>query len=201
MANKTKKFCYREPNFPKEAYLALLFMSATDGDELRFLYPMMPLYPNLEMLRTKIQHFKRSLDRKKKLTVYGVIAIKINLTKKYPLRKDHWANPQPDMFEKDYRLTKYREMMADMPQLYSILVLPCNYESKTKEFGFINWIPILITSSDEKIDNLIKVSDQPVDESSKSMGIYSVEYTKGFDLETGKLIEPKNESNLQEANC
>ena len=195
-----KRYCYREPDFPKEAYLALLFMSATDGDKLHFLYPMLPLYPSLAMLRTKIQHFKRGLDKRSALAVYGVITVKINLSKKYPLRKVHWANPQPDLFEKDYRLIKYWKMMADIPQLYSVLVLQSHYDVKTKKFNFVNWIPILMTTNDEKIDNLIKMSDQPVDESAKSMGIYSIEYTKGFDLETCELIEPK-EAGGKEANC
>ncbi|MBF0208951.1 MAG: hypothetical protein HQK53_18985 [Oligoflexia bacterium] len=196
-----KRFCYRDPEFPNEGYLALLFMSATDDDKLRFLYPMMPLYPSLAMLRTKIRHFKDKLEKRKKLTVYGVIAVKINLVKKFPLRKEHWANPQGELFEKDYRLTKFREMMADMPQLYSVIVLPNDYDIKTKKWSLINWIPILMTTSDEKIDNLIKASDQSVDESASSMGIYSIEFTKGFDLDTGKLIEPKSDNIKGEADC
>lgn len=201
MTSKTKKFCYREPDFPNEAYLALLFMSATDKDELRFLYPMMPLYPSLTMLQTKIRHFKKKLEKRKKLTVYGVIAVKINLTKKYPLRKEHWANPQGELFEKDYRTTKFRNMMTDIPQLYSVIVLPNDYDIKTKKWSYINWIPILMTTGDEKIDNLIKMSDQGVDESAKNMGIYSIEYTKGFDLETGEIIEPESKTPLKESNC
>jgi len=196
-----KRFCHREPDFPNEAYLALLFMSATDDDELRFLYPMMPLYPSLAMLRTKIKHFKNRLGKRGKLTVYGVIAVKIILSKKYPLRKEHWANPQGELFEKDYRMTKFREMMADMPQLYSVIVLPSHYDTKTKKWNYINWIPILLTTSDEKIDNLIKASDQSVDESANNMGIYSIEFTKGFDLDTGKLVEPKSDNIKIEADC
>ena len=196
-----KRFCYREPHFPDEAYLALLFMSATDDGELRFLYPMMPLYPSLAMLRTKIKHFKNRLDKRGKLTVYGVIAVKITLSKKYPLRKEHWANPQGELFEKDYRMTKFREMMADMPQLYSVIVLPSHYDTKTKKWNYINWIPILLTTSDEKIDNLIKASDQSVDESANNMGIYSIECTRGFDLKTGEIIEPKNTSPIKQVDC
>jgi len=197
----TKKYCYREPDFPAEGYVALVFVTETEEGKLRFLYPMMPLFPSLAVLRTNVKHLKKQLGRAKKMSVYGLIVAKVNLTKKFPLRKEHSASPQPDLFEKEYRILRYQEMMKNMPQLYSVIVLPCNYEVKLKEWTYVNWIPMLMTTSDEKIDNLIKMSDQPVDESAKSIGIYSVEYTRGFDLKTGKLIYPENTGSSKEADC
>ncbi len=176
-------------------------MSSSDKDGFSFLYPMMPIYPSLMMLRTKILHFKIQLSKENKLTVYGVIAVKINLSRKFPLRKEHWNNPQNELFKKDYRLIKYRDMMADMPQLYSVLVLPNAYDVKNKKWSFINWIPLLITTDNKKIDDLIKISDQPVDNSAKHMGIYSIEYAKGFNLKTGKIIEPNDSHPLKVSDC
>ena len=82
----TVKYCYREPDFPKDSFLALVFISG--GDNLKFLYPMMPLYPSLSVLRIEIENFKKKLDKKKEITVYGVIAIKIKFARNYPLRKN-----------------------------------------------------------------------------------------------------------------
>ncbi len=201
MEKKIKKFCFREPEFPSEAYAALLFVSAVEEEGVRFLYPMVSVYPSLAMLRSKVVQFKKSIDKENKLTVYGAVAIKINFKRNFPLRKEYWTNPESQTIEADYSRAKYLEMMGGTPQLYSILVVPRNYDGTTKKYSFTPWLPVLLTSSDETIDDLIKASDQPVDESAKSMGIYSVEFAKGIDLDTGELVEPRSVAKLEEANC
>lgn len=194
-----KKYCYREPNFPESAYLALVFVSS--GDDLRFLYPMMPLYPSLSVLRIEIDNFKKKLNKEKKLKIYGVLVAKITLNKKFPLKREHWTFPENSPLKIDFRLNQFMDMMKSVPQLYQVIVLPNAYDKKLKRWNFINWIPILISLDDKKIDDLIKASDQPVDESAKYLGLYSIEDTKGFDLVTGKLIEPNKKTIDRVADC
>lgn len=93
------------------------------------------------------------------------------------------------------------KMMDDVYQFYNIIVLPAHYDVKKKKWNYINWIPILVTTDDKKLDELVRMSDQPVDESAKNMGIYSIEYIKGFDLDTSKFVKSQKEIDLEGANC
>jgi len=45
------------------------------------------------------------------------------------------------------------------------------------------------------------MSNQPVDSTAKSIGIYSIEFIRGFDLDTGKFVKSQKEIDLEETNC
>lgn len=195
-----KKYCYREPNFPESAYLGVTFIK---DEDVKFIYPMMGLYSSLKKLQFKAKRLKRDLTNKKKdpLEIYGVIAIKINFNKKFPLKKEYWVSPENSSLNKNFRMKEYLKMLEDVCQFYNIMVLPDHYDTKTKKWHFINWIPVSITTDDKKFDELSRTSDQPVDPSAKNIGIYSIEFVKGFDLEDCELIEPDNKTPLKEVNC
>ena len=44
-------------------------------------------------------------------------------------------------------------------------------------------------------------SDQSVEEKARNVGIYSILKVQGFDIEEGKLVEPKAENISWEADC
>ena len=192
------KLCYREPDFPKEAYVSTVILLSKSGD--KFLYPMTSLFTTLNILRLETNDFKKKLA-KRKIKVHGVITIKIKFNKTYPLRKEHWTCPKDSLLDNNFRINQFMEMAGNVPQLYQIIVLPSDYLTKTKEWKFVNWIPILVSLDNKKIDDLIRASDQGVDESAKSMGLYSVEKVRGFDLDTGKFIKPSKEVKIHGADC
>ena len=92
-------------------------------------------------------------------------------------------------------------MLDDVHQFYNIIVSPNNYDLKKKKWEFINWIPVLISTDDKKFNELIRISDQPVDQSAKNMALYSIEFVRGFDLDTGKFVKSQKEIELEGANC
>lgn len=196
-----KKYCYREPNFPKSAYLGIMFVG--DVDRSKFIQTLTKIYSTIKLIQSTIKKLKKDLLKLKNGPVYvnGVVIVKINFCKKFPLKKEYWNSKEIIPSDEMFRSQEYMKMMDDVCQFYNIMVLPANYDVKKKKWDYINWIPILVSTDDNKLDELSRISNQPVDPSSKSIGIYSVEFVKGFDLDTGKFVKSQKEIDLEEANC
>lgn len=203
MTEKQKpiRYCYREVELPKDAYIALLFTKTTGEKATNFIYPLSTIYLSQSILIESVKIIKKEMERKGKSEIYGVIVIKLKLSRKYPLKKEHWMSPPSELNDDYSRIRSFLEMMNNTPELYSILVLPRLYDLKTRTWQFLAWIPVLLTTDDAKIESLIVTSDQPVDNSAKSMGIYSIEYAKGIDLKTGTLIRSDKSKFTKEADC
>ncbi len=201
MKKKNIKYCYREPDYPESAYLGVTFISTNDG--FKFIHPMMEMQLTLKALKTRINKFEKELTDKKNgpLSVYGVVVIKINFNKTFPLKKEYWIDTKDSPIKPDFRVKEYMKMLDDVYQFYNIMILPDHYDVKKKKWHYINWIPVLVTTDDKKFEELALISDEPVDPSSKSIGIYSIEFVRGFDLDTLEFVKSQKEIDLEEANC
>lgn len=201
MNKKDKRYCYREPDWPDTAYVGIMFVGGVEG--LRFIQVLIEIYPTVKSLQNKIKKIKKDLLKLKEGPIYvsGVVIIKINFKKRFPLKTEYWNSseivPTNDMF----RSKEYMKMMNNVYQFYNIMVLPAHYDVKKKEWNYINWIPILVTADDKKLEELSMISDQPVDSTAKSIGIYSIEFVRGFDLDTCEFVKSQKEVDLEEANC
>lgn len=201
MDKKNQKYCYRDPDWPESGYLGVTFISAKDG--FKAIHPMMELQLTLKALQNRIRKFEKELANRDKdpISVYGVVVIKIHFNKTFPLKKEYWIDTKDSPIKPDFRVKEYMKMLEDVYQFYNIMILPDKYKVKTKKWHYLNWIPVLITTDDKKFEELSRISDQPVDPSSKSIGIYSIEFIRGFDLDTGKFVKSQKEIDSEEANC
>ncbi len=201
MDKKSQKYCYREPDFPDTAYVGVIFVGKTDN--LRYIQILVQIYPTVKSLQTRVKKLRKDLLKLKEGPIYvsGLVIIKINFNKRFPLKKEYWNSkdivPTDDLF----RSKEYMKMMDDVYQFYNIMVLPAHYDVKKKEWNYINWIPVLVTTDDKKFDELSRISNQPVDSTANSIGIYSIEFVRGFDMDTGKFVKSQKEIDSEEANC
>lgn len=70
------------------------------------------------------------------------------------------------------------------------MVLPYHYEVKNKKWVLSNWLPVLATTTDEELGKIAVMSTTTqVDSSAKDMGLYSIEWVKGVDVDTWELVE------------
>lgn len=92
-------------------------------------------------------------------------------------------------------------MMSNTPMLYQIIVSPRSYDIKKKCWTLANWIPVSVTIDAQKLEYLLTTSNFNFDESAKSIGLYSVEFMKGFDIDSGKFLKPNPKANQQEPDC
>lgn len=196
----SKKYCYRTPSFPPEAYIGLTFIENREGHQL--LYPLSQIYLDIKSTHKSIVNLKKELQDEQKATIFSAMILKIKFHKTFPLRAEHWTYaPDADRFNSFTRGTYYLKMLNDVRQFYQIIVLPNHYNVKKNKWDFVNWIPILITAATDYIDGLIMDSDQGVEISADSMGFYIIESIRGLDIETGLLIEPTLAATKTEFNC
>lgn len=197
---KNKKCCYREPDFLPIGYIPVAFISNMDG--IKRILPFISFHSNIKTLKKEVNFFRKRLaEDKDPINVDGIIVIKVKFKKTFPLNKNHWTDGSDVVVDDGYRIKQYLKMLDDVYQFYNIIILPRFYNVKEKKWLFRNSMPILITADDKKMNELIISSDEPVDTSAKSIGIYSIEKIKGFDIDTGKFIDTKKDNINFEANC
>ena len=102
-----------------------------------------------------------------------------------------------------YRVRQYLKMFDNGGEkLYKIMVMPAFYDVKKKKWTLTNWLPVKFNITDEDLAKIAIMSDEiQVDNSAKNMALYTIEWVKGFDLDTGNFIKSKKEVGLERANC
>lgn len=193
------RYCYLEPDFPKRIYIACVFLKIDKGT---LLYPMFETFVDMKKLRTALRKLKKGIEKKDEDTnAYGGLVVTIEYDHNFHLKKEYWEPSENPNLNKDIRMTAFLEMLKGPTSFYWTLITPQSYDVKTKSWRLTSWLPIRITSTDEQIEALIKSSDQSVSEKAKYIGIYSVAKVQGFDIDEGKLVDPKDTSPVGEANC
>lgn len=195
----TKKYCYLEPNFPKNIFIAFVFLRF---EEKTLLYPLFETFSDLKKLGSTLKILKKGIEKKNEGTeAYGGLVVTLEHDHDFPLKKEYWNPSENINANKDIRMMAFIDMLKGPYSFFRVIITPQSYEAKTKSWKLTNWLPIRVTSTDEQIEALIKSSDQSVEEKAKSVAMYSVVKVQGFDIENGKLVEPKDTNPIGEANC
>lgn len=200
--DKKNKFCFREVDFYKEGYIAVLLMNG--NDEKKFLYPMLTVYKDLKALGKEVKDLKKHFKNRKPdpVDVYGALVIKIKFKRLSPLKKEFWETKSDMTLDNTYRMKQYLKMLNDGQKLYQIMVMPRHYEIKKKKWILTNWLPVLLGITDEELGKIaVMSSGTEVDISAKNMGLYTIEWIKGFDITNEELIEYPNNTENNEFNC
>lgn len=204
--SSNRKFCYREVDFYETAYMGFIFMKRKD-DDYRMLYPLELVYEKTKAVKKRIMKMKLELDKLKKnaAEVYGAMIIKIRLNRTSPLKKEFWTTETKEKMLLDdlYRIRQYLKMFDNGGEkLYKIMVMPAFYDVKKKKWTLTNWLPVKFNITDKDLAKIAIMSDEiQVDNSAKNMALYTIEWVKGFDLDTGNFIKSKKEVGLERANC
>jgi len=194
-----KKYCYLKPNFPKHIFIAFVFLKV---DDKTLLYPLFETFSELKKLGATLKKLKKEIEKKNNDTnAYGGLVVELEYSHDFPLKKEYWEPSENPNSNKDIRMTAFIELLKGPYQFFWVLITPQSYDNKTKIWKMTSWLPVRITSTDEQIESLIKSSDQSVENKAKSIGMYTVVKVQGFDINEETLVEPKNDSGLQEANC
>ena len=200
--DKKKKFCFREVDFYKEGYIAVLLING--DDEKKFLYPMLTVYKDLKALVKEVKDFKKHFKNRKPdlVDVYGALVIKIKFNRPSPLKKEFWETKSDMTLDNTYRMKQYLKMLNDGQKLYQIIVMPRHFEIKKKKWILTNLLPVLLSITDEELGKIaVMSSGTEVDISAKNMGLYTIEWVKGFDITNEELIEYPNNTENNEFNC
>ena len=194
-----KRFCYLEPDFPKNIYIALVFLKLDDSTVL---YPLFETFSDIKKLSTTLKKLKRHIEKRNPDTdAYGGFVVTLEYDHSFPLKKEYWEPSENPNSNKDIRMMAFIEMLKGPYSFFWVLITPQSYDEKTKSWKMTSWLPIRITSTYEQIEALIKSSDQSVEEKAKSIAMYSVIKVQGYGIENGKLVEPKDTNPIGEANC
>jgi len=194
-----KRFCYLEPDYPQNIYIAFVFLKV---DENTVLYPLFETFSELKTLGKTLKKLKNGIEKKNPDTnAYGGLVVTLAYDHNFPLKKEYWEPSENPNSNKDIRMMAFIEMLKGPQSFYRVLITPQSYDEKMKSWKMTSWLPIRITSTDEQIEALIKSSDQSVEYKAKSIAMYSVIKVQGYDIENGKLVEPKDACHIGEANC
>ncbi len=190
---KEKKYCYREVEFYKEAYIGILFLK-DDGNK-RLLFVLNLIYQNKKILINKLKQLKQSVseDKINEFEVYAAAVMKIKFDRTSPLKKDFWKNETEMVLDNVYRIKQYLKMFKDGEKFYEIMVMPAFYDANKKEWLLTNWLPVIKNISDEELGKIAVISGETqVDMSAKNMALYTIEWIRGLYLETWELVEKEN---------
>ncbi len=197
------KYCYREVDFYRDGFIAVVFVRAMDGNE-QMIHAMMAVYKNLKDLGKELKKLKEDMKNQKKdpMDIYGSIVIKIKFCRTSPLKKEFWTTEAEINLNHVYQSKQYMEVLKNEGKLYKIMVMPHHYDVVKKEWMLTNWLPVLSTITDEELGKIATMSNQTqVDQSAKNMALYDIEWVKGFDMVNEELIEKPNKIGNQEVNC
>ena len=201
--NKKGDFCFREVEFYKEGYISVAFWRAKNGSEQLF-HPMTTVYRDLKELGMELKMLKKDFKKQKNdpVDIYGALAIKIKFNRTSPLKKEFWETESDMKLDNMYRIKQYLIMLENFGKLYQIMVMPYHFNVKKKEWILTNWLPVLLTITDEELGKIaIMSSGTQVDISAKSMALYTIEWIKGFDIINEELIEKPDKIDSEEVNC
>lgn len=187
----TKKYCYREVDFYQEGYMGMIFFKGEDNEN-KILYPMTRVYKSLKPLKKEIKELKMVLENRNNdpLDVYGALVVKLKFRKTFPLKMEYWQDEPEIKLDKFYRVNQYLKMLKEGESFYQIMVMPYHFEVKKKKWFFSNWLPVLISATEEQLAQVSIMSNETaVDSSAKNIGLYTIEWIKGLYLDNWELVE------------
>lgn len=176
------RFCTREPNFPRYAFVAAIWLEA---EKQNFFYTLKQVFTNLsDMTNLAGELQKEKGDKVKEITDLTII-IPIKLERLFPMKPEYWKKPEVK-FGQWEQMNLYTKMLIDY-RPYKLVVTSLGLENG-KEY-FLAPLPVLDIDLDNKIDLFMKMSDHPVDETAKSSAVYSIGEPFGYNFKTGEIYQ------------
>lgn len=194
MTGKDKRFCYLTPDFPKSAYIVVLFFKTKKAPLMTL--PLSNIFTSIEDISTAIDDFYKHLFKSKhgKNTeiMESAILIPITFQKLFPLKKDYWEIHTENLKFVD-KILAFVPALAN-PHLYKLLVVPCAYIKKLNHWEFAVNYPFSIFTQDSEIEEFMYASKDVVEIKAKYAAFYSLGNPKRYHLETGEVTEIEKQS-------
>ena len=182
------KYCDIDVNFPKIAWIGVLFVSSKEEDDGKRLILLKRLARSkkeeIEYLKIKNKEFGKIL---KDEYIYGATIVKIKLNRLLENKKDCWTKVNKnEMIVPSFRDELYNAInMLSIPKLYEILVVASSYDKKK------NWdvgVASVLTKGKGKkeLDDYMAKLSVYVNRRAKQSALYEVTGRIGLSFETGK---------------
>ncbi|MFA6518600.1 MAG: hypothetical protein WCV93_03015 [Candidatus Shapirobacteria bacterium] len=183
---KTKKYCYLEPEFPDEGFLALVLV--VNKEEKKLLTPMKPLFGSTQEAINYVTAQEKAI-KKIGYEILGTVLYGLKLKNKVPLIRDYWEKGEGKIGE----VEASRAFMKFMknPRLYQVLVVP-------REKGFVVAYPFYVSDDTKIVEDFMYLSKEVVDMRAKNAMMYTIETSFGVNWEDKKLRENKMVSSEME---
>lgn len=196
-----EKYCYREVDFYPEGYISGALIEEDDGKKILFI--LSRVNKDLKSAKKEIIKLKKDFKNQKKnsVTIFGGLVMKIKFKRTSPLKKEFWETDTDIILDDFYRFRQYVKVLNDKQELYQIMVMPYHFDTQKNEWILSNWLPVLSTITDEELGKIAIMSSQAqVDCSAKNMALYTIEWVKGMDVDSGEIVEGEKK-NIGEYNC
>jgi hypothetical protein len=193
MARKIK-FCYLEPPFPKKGFLVFIYLFHPEYPDKCLFYPLESLFKTLEDTQKGVKRLVRIMKKQGFDIPKKALLIPMELLSLYPLRKEFWEGPGSlDCSDPNFRMRSFIECLNNRV-LYKILVLPTHkHGSKWVLFAAT---PFNLNTTNEGIDNFMKMSDIRVEYCAKHAAFYSFGESVGFNWKTREIEIDKKEEDV-----
>lgn len=188
--NKKEKCCYLTPNYPKEAFMVVLFFTSKEIPLM--IIPLSTISKNIDDAIESIYNFVESLknteneDAKKISEVIDIgVLLPITFQKLFPLKKDYWTKTSKESVIDD-KILAFLPVINN-PHFYKLLVVP--YGHIKKHWEFCVSYPFSMFSEDLEIEKFIYRSNQVVDIEAKYAAVYSFGAPKRLNWKTGEISD------------
>ncbi len=184
MAKKAIKYCFREPKFPVHGFMGMIPI-LDDDKELFTIFPTSLIYKEMNQFLNQINQTMLALQ-KRNITIAQICPlVSLTLMKTVPLKREYWQKPQIHLSETERCGLFHRVLL--FPQLHTILATPGGQE---KQCDLIQaTIPLTKPTADSIIEQFMRLTDFPVDQTAKLAAVYNIENIMAINITNGEFTK------------
>lgn len=184
MKRKTKRYCYRSPAYPAQAFVAFL-MGGIPGSRPSILYPLRYIYTDFEELALDAQEARDTIENPSFLSEESLI-LPILYWQSVPLYRKYWKKPTV-RYEDDTRMNLFVNAVSRFP-LHAVLITPSSTDTDGNEY-FSAAIPFFLSVTPGQIEAFMMTSDFPVDETANTAALYTIREPFTYNWKQGLILE------------
>ena len=175
--------------YPETGFMIMMFL---ENEKSKVIIPFDTMYATAKQGILALEHYQKRIENftgKRKIT--GVTIIQLKYGKEFDLKKEYWKGKHDkDLWR--YKIKSNLDFLSK-PRLYQYMVVPCNFDDKTKEWKLAVSNPFFITDDNDTMEKYILASNEYVDPRAKNAATYTVEKMWGMNWKTREIKEVDTE--------
>lgn len=178
-----KRYCYRDPGYPRQAIAAVAFIHR-DG-QLVMVDALPFVFRQIEEVPVKMGEIAEEMRRsraKQKMTLNPIcLLLSLKLARLVPLKREYWDKPGFSYGEQE----RYRAFLPSLrnPLRYQFLVVPDAYSNR--RWHFLLAAPFE-RGAEAAVETFMRTSDCPVCAAASHAALYNVSELMSMDWLTGE---------------
>lgn len=190
-----REFCYLEPDYPKKAYIATLFLIYQEKINI---FPLRGITTSLDetasYIKEIVDDFREKTDQIE--IPEDCSLIPITFSSLLPLKKEYWDNPT------DHYMTEERERLFinlyRNPLMHEMLVTPEYYDEDSDLWYLDATLPLKAGTPEPVIEQFMLSSTVQVDYRAKHAAIYTLSEPKRFNWLTKEVSKVERKKSPEE---